>query len=258
MATPEQLLKRLEKSGGALEAAALREVLRAFRDIDTRALVAMLSAELLKANPRERLHAREYLQSLASSLYPALPAELLSLTQSGAVLGAQVGAGMLGELASPFVPAVVSEVAGELGGLLRANWGDAQKDFAAKTGKVITAALKTGGRYPVVSELKKQLGISRKGAQGLASDMLQTVLSMSADRVADTAGSELGLSIRIQWQAANDARVRKSHRELSGKIVEQGKTFKPGLILRYPRDLQCTDVGETRRCRCSALYLIDD
>lgn len=259
MPTPEQWLKRLERQGGTLEAASLRAVLRAFKDTDTRALVALLSAELGKANPATRLHAREYLQQLASSLYPTLPAELLSLTQSGAVLGAQAGAGMLGELASPFVPAVVGEVAGELGALLRANWADSQKDHAARVGRVITAALKTGGRFPVSSELSRQLQISRKGAQGLASDMIQTVLSVSQDRTVATAEDELGLRVEAEWIAASDARVRASHRALNGKRVERGKTFKAGLVLRFPRDPQCKDVGEIRRCRCQILYeVLDD
>lgn len=259
MATPEQLLKRLEKDGGRLEAQALRAVLRAFRDIDTRALVAMLSAELLKANPRERLHAKAYLESLASTLFPTLPAELLSLTQSGAVLGAQVGAGMLGELASPFVPAVVGEVASELGGLLRANWGDAQKDFAARTGKVITAALKTGGRYPVATALQKELLISRKGAQRLSADLIQTVMYTAQDRTAATAEAELGLRVEVEWISASDPRVRPAHRARSGKRVERGKTFRAGVILRHPHDLACTDIGELRNCRCSTLlHVLDD
>jgi SPP1 gp7 family putative phage head morphogenesis protein len=50
-----------------------------------------------------------------------------------------------------------------------------------------------------------------------------------------------------EWISSSDGRVRESHADMDGKIVEVGKTFPNGL--RYPGDAN-GDASETVNCRC--------
>lgn len=253
--TPEQWLRRLQAEGGALEAQSLRLILRTFTAIDDGPLIAALAQALLSPNPAQRLQAREYLQSLASSLYPALPADLLTLTRSGVSLGAEAGAGMLTAEAGAFVPAVVAEVASETEMRLRALWGDARAEHSSRVGKIITRALSAGGRYPVRQELERALKVGRVQAQTIALTETSRTLNEAQARTTERAIDQLDLSVVKVWRAASDARTRPSHSRVNGEERPWAKAFSNGLQRPHAPGAPAKEVV---RCRCVMLTRVKD
>lgn len=55
------------------------------------------------------------------------------------------------------------------------------------------------------------------------------------------------------WIDAGDDRVRDSHAEVSGEVVDVDDTFSNGL--RWPRDTNADDPGEVINCRCTVVML---
>lgn len=255
--TPEQLAARLEQQGDKLTARAVRDILRIFRDVDTRLLLAQVLSAMQAQSPTQRLAAREQLLAIARSIYPSLPDSLTALTAQAASAGAQAGAGMILQ-AAPFVQPALAEVAQEMGAIVRAAWQTGTEQHVARTASIITRALTSGGRYPIARELQDALSISRRAAQGLAGDMVLTAASVAQARVVEKAVAETDAKVYARWVSAQDKRVRREHQRLNGRQVEQGKTFVTGITLRFPRDPSCNDPRQTRRCRCTVTYSIDE
>lgn len=252
--TPEQALARLQRDGGKLEAAALRRVLRAFRDADTRSLIAQLAAAMLGSNPSERLRARERLLALADALFPPLPDDLLALTRQAVTLGAEVGAGMV-PVAAPFVAPAVAEAAGEAAQRLQAYWGDNRRAYAARVGGIITRALQSGGRYPVRADIQKALNTSRHHAQTIALTETSAALSAGQSRVIERAAEQTDAQVVKIWVAARDPRTRASHARLNGEERPLDKPFSNGLM--RPHD-PSGKAAEVIRCRCTMKYVLKD
>lgn len=255
--TPEQALTVMLRVGDELERRALRVILRAFTAPDTRLLVAQIVQAMQSASPRERLRFKDQLLTIAQSLYPTLPDDLLTLARAAAQAGAEGAAGMI-PIAAPFVQPAVAEVLQDAEVIVRAGWKDIQEAQVSKISNMLTRALTSGGRYPVARELQAITDTSRKVAQSWAGDLIMTTLSTAQDATVGRAVEETDAQVMVTWRSTSDPRTRQAHRSRNGKTVEYGKTFKAGTTLRFPRDPKCGDPAETRRCRCSATYAVKE
>lgn len=262
--TLPQLLDRLTREGGKLEAQAVRAILRAFKatDPEVALLLRELSFALMLPNPAQRFAQRGRLLRIASATIPDLPPPFLAALTDAVTLGGNVGAGMLAASGAPAAltiaaPAVEAAVAA-IPARLTAIWGDARADHAARVGRVMTQALQAGGRFPVRAQLQAALQTTRARAQLIATQETLSALAAGQAAVYDRAEAELDLTIMLTWRSASDRRVRPAHRALSGKAVKRGESFVPGVKLRWPQDSACSDPRQTIRCRCTTLASIAD
>jgi hypothetical protein len=58
-----------------------------------------------------------------------------------------------------------------------------------------------------------------------------------------------------QWKSMKDERVRPTHVAVDDETIPIDEYFVVGnSLMRYPRDLSCTDFSEVANCRCSVQY----
>ena len=109
---------------------------------------------------------------------------------------------------------------------------------------------------------------SRKEAKELYAESVRILYNSITKRVGTIARTEsssvlvVGRVIQMQrlgcryhqWITSRHDASRESHKELDGKIVKIGDSFREGETLRYPGDLMAT-VGETVNCRCFTIMV---
>lgn len=254
--TLSQLLARLNREGLKLEARAVKALLQAFgkQDREAQMLLRELLAALALPDPTRRFRERERLLRLAGALWPDLPPPFLTALTDAVTLGGNVGAGMLAASGAPAAltiaaPAVEAAVAATEARAL-AWWGDQRADHAARLGRVMTAALGAGGRYPVRAEIQRQLDVSRAKAAQLARDATMSALSEGQASVWDKARDDLGLGLEKTWlHARQGPNSRPDHVALDGKTIDYSADFIPGVLAR-PHDPR-GGARHNSRCRCS-------
>lgn len=251
-----QLLARLTKEGGRLEAQAIRAILRAFKatDPDAALLLRELAQALLLPDPVRRFAQRERLLRLAAATFPDLPPPFLAALADAVTLGGNVGAGMLAASGAPAALTIVAPAVEAAVGATEARalawWGDQRADHAARLGRVMTAALGAGGRYPVRAEIQRQLDVSRAKAAQLARDATMSALSEGQASVWDKARDDLGLEMEKTWlHARQGPNSRPDHVALDGKTIDYSADFIPGVLAR-PHDPR-GGARHNSRCRCS-------
>jgi SPP1 gp7 family putative phage head morphogenesis protein len=55
------------------------------------------------------------------------------------------------------------------------------------------------------------------------------------------------------WMSAGDSRVRDSHAQVNGEVIDADEKFSNGLA--HPRDTNAGDAGEVINCRCSLILI---
>ncbi len=254
-AETRRLLDRLSRSGGQIEAKALRAIDAAFRGVDLAPLIRELLTVMELRNPAARLAARERLQSIAASLLPDFPPPLTLALTEGVQLGGTVGVGMLqtGAVTLEVVSPAVQAAAATTEARYLAYWGDGRAEDAARLGRVITQALTTGGkRYPVKAEIQAALNVSKSKARNLARDGINAALSEGQAAVWDTAREDLGLRMVKTWLHAGRGKdSRSDHVRLDGKTVDYDADFIPGVLAR-PHDPR-GGAKHNANCRCSMI-----
>ncbi|MFJ5565217.1 minor capsid protein [Lysinibacillus xylanilyticus] len=119
-------------------------------------------------------------------------------------------------------------------------------DYFTSIENVVLDGVKNGRSIKQIREqLVEQVEISNNKAQFIAVDQAGTILGqMSAQR-----HQNIGIE-KFTWYDAADERVRKSHKELSGKVFSYGEppTVNGRVVLP----------GEDYRCRCVAIPFFND
>ena len=92
-------------------------------------------------------------------------------------------------------------------------------------------------------------------AETIARTETLTAVSLGQGAAIDNA-KEVIPGLKKAWLTAGDDRVRDSHQELDGDVVDVDKKFDNGL--RYPRDVKSQDASEVINCRCTMLLLPPD
>ena len=62
---------------------------------------------------------------------------------------------------------------------------------------------------------------------------------------------------RTEWITSGDAAVRSDHVTLDGEVRELGQSFLPGVTLRHPGDMACSDPSLVINCRCTSGPVLD-
>jgi len=89
-------------------------------------------------------------------------------------------------------------------------------------------------------------------AETIARTETLTAVSLGQAAAVENA-KEVIPGLKKAWLTAGDDRVRDSHRELDGDVVDVDKNFDNGL--RHPRDITSTDPAEVINCRCTLLLI---
>jgi SPP1 gp7 family putative phage head morphogenesis protein len=107
---------------------------------------------------------------------------------------------------------------------------------------------KLGGKRP--DEIAEELANSGQVTQSRATLIARTEIARAGSVLTETRATALGATHYV-WRTSKDKAVRKSHREMEGKVCEIGKP--PTLS-----DGTTTAPGQIYNCRCTAQIILPD
>lgn len=121
-----------------------------------------------------------------------------------------------------------------------------------KLNSAITQGILQGESIPEISRrLAKVTDMNEVSAIRNARTMVTSAENGGHYEAAKKA-ENMGLKIQLEWQTAEDSRVRHSHAEINGERINVGGVFSNGC--RYPADPQ-GDPAEVYNCRCRAVEI---
>jgi HK97 family phage portal protein len=102
----------------------------------------------------------------------------------------------------------------------------------------------------IAKDLKDRFSdIKEIGSRAMTIARTETLIAVSLGQAAAMKDAMTIIpDMKKMWISANDERVRESHKELHGDIVDADESFDNGLL--FPRDPR-GDAGEVINCRCS-------
>jgi SPP1 gp7 family putative phage head morphogenesis protein len=112
--------------------------------------------------------------------------------------------------------------------------------------RMVMDAIRNGQRVEGLSQdLRGRFGVSKSRANLIARDQISSLVSQMTTRRLQEAGVE-----EVKWSTSMDERVRKSHREVNGRVYN----IKIGIYV----DGKLTHAGLPILCRCSEIPVINE
>ncbi len=103
---------------------------------------------------------------------------------------------------------------------------------------------------------EKFAGIESGRAETIARTETLTAVSLGRQDKRDDFKEEFpDKKLQKMWVSAQDDKVRDSHQELDGQVVDEDEEFKANL--KFPRDPDCDDPSEVINCRCTDISFVE-